>query len=148
MLFANAKSGELRQYSMLNKLAAGKEKEVLMMPTPKEEFPDFWKVFIARSRNFKNWEKNAKKLYEKNKTNPNPTIKIITDIWLNKIKLKDAETMLDRIPFEDEALFYMILAEEYLRLGKRLKANIKYRRAKTCGQNIYSGVIDYYSRKM
>jgi len=147
-IFAGAKSGRFRQYSILDKLASGKEKEVLMMTTPKKEFPDFWKVFIAKKRKFKNWKRLARKLYVKHKNDTDQTIKIITSLWLGKIKVENAEKMLNRIPFENEALFYMILADEYLRLKKMPKAKIRYRKAKTCGRNIYSGVVDYYSKKM
>lgn len=145
-VFVGAKKGEFRQYCILNMLANGKEKEVLLMPTPKEEFPEFWKVFISRRKNFKNWQKLAELLYEKNKNSADPTIKIITGLWLEKIKLADAEKMFNRIPFDKEALFYFILAEEYQRQKKSTKANIRYRKAENCGRNVYAGVIEYYSK--
>lgn len=146
--FSGAKKGTFREYVILNMLSQGKEKEILMMPTPAKEFPDFWKVFIARRKNFKNWKKSAAMLLAKHKNDADPTIKIISSLWLRKIKLADAEKMFNRIPFDKEALFYMILAEEYKREKKIPKAKIRYRKAKSCGRNVYSGVVDYYSRKL
>lgn len=146
-IFKGARKGDFRQYKMLNMLANGKEAAVLKMPTPREEFPEFWKVFLSRRKNYSTWKNLAEKLYEKNKNSEDPTIKIITGLWLDKIKLADAEKMFNRIPFDKEALFYFILAEEYRRNKRYPKAKIRYRKAQSCGPNVYSGVINHYSIK-
>ena len=145
--FSGRKTGKFREYCILKMLAVGKEREVLMMSTPKEDFPDFWKVFIARKMNFKNWKKSAEMLYKKNKNASDPTTKIIAGLWLGKISVVAFEKMINRIPFDKEALFYMMLAEEYKRNKQATKAVIRYLKAKNASRNVYSGVVEHYSKQ-
>lgn len=147
-IFTGKKEGEFRKYYILYMLSKGKSKEILLMPTPPEEFPEFWKVFIAREKNLKMWKKGAQLLFEKNKNSSNITLKIILRLWLGKITIKEAEEKFSRIPFEEEALFYLILAEEYKRKGMKTKAKMKFIRAKKLDRNIYSSVVDYYSKRL
>ena len=147
-IFAGKKEGAFREYCILYMLSKGKSREILLMPTPPKEFPEFWKVFIAREKNLKIWKKGAEILYEKNKNSSNFTLKTILRLWLGKITIKEAEKKFSRIPFEKEALFYLILAEEYKRKKMKTKAKMKFLRAKKLDRNIYSSVVDYYSKRL
>ncbi|MBN1864086.1 MAG: tetratricopeptide repeat protein [Victivallales bacterium] len=142
------KTGLYREYCIMDMLSRGQGREVLLMTTPAEDFPEFWKVFLLRRMNLKNWEKSAELLREKEKHAADPTYKIIASLWLGLISLDDAEKSFHYVPFDKEALLYFVLAEEYRRLNQIESARIRYRKAQDCGRNVYSGVVDFYSRQI
>jgi tetratricopeptide (TPR) repeat protein len=138
--------GQLREYCILNLLRQGKIRNVLMMPTPKDEFPEFWKVFLARRKNMKTWEPMAKTLLNKHKHDEDITIKIISKLWLGQLTPQAIEEKLSNIPYLQQPLMLFLLADEYKKLNNRPKSTIRYRKALAYGRNIYSDVIKYFMK--
>ena len=138
--------GQLREYCILNLLRQGKIRQVLMMQTPKDEFPEFWKIFIARRKNMKTWRPMAKKFLEKHKNDTKLTQKVIMKLWLGELTPQIIENKLSTIPYAQKPLMLFILAEEYKNLNNTPKSKIRYRKALACGRNIYTDVIKYFMK--
>jgi len=134
-----------REVQQLHLLSRGKLREVLMMPTPPEEFPEFWKVFLCRLSDIE-WQDNAERLIDRHRGSADPTIGILGNLWLGRIPLEDARAMSDRVPPDQEPLFYFILAEEYRRLGNAVGAKICYTRALAGRPNPLAKVIEHFNR--
>jgi len=138
--------GKFREFCILDMLRRGKLKQVLMMPTPREEFPEFWKIFLARRKNLKSWKKSAEEFLKKPKNNTNTSLKLIVKLWLGQINVAAAEKKMDIIPFDKHALFLFMLADEYKRMKNHPKSTIRYRKAFAYDRNIYTDVIKYFMK--
>ncbi len=134
-----------REIQQLHLLARGKLREVLMMPTPPEDFPEFWKVFLCRLSNIE-WQDNAERLIDRHRGSTDPTVTILGNLWLGRIPLDEARAMNDRIPPDQEPLFYFILAEEYRRQNNAVGAKICYTRALAGRPNPLTKVIEHFNR--
>ena len=140
--FTEPKSGKFRQYYILYLLSKGSERKVLMMPTPKDEFPEFWKTYLARKRKLKSWRSNAQLLVEKSAKDPAKKIEgLIAEMWLGKLSPEDAEKKLSVIPTEKLTLFYFMLGDAYLAKGQSAKAYIRFRRAEAAPRSVETGAV-------
>ena len=138
--------GEFRELYMLDLMRNGKLKKILMMPTPKEEFPEFWKIFIMRRNNMKAWRNLAEEFLKKHKNDSDITKKLIVKLWLGQIDNPSAEKKLNVVPFEQEPLLLFMIADEYKRKKNRPKSTIRYRKALAYGRNIYTDVIEFFMK--
>lgn len=170
--FVDARKGLFRQYRIIHMLSQGKYREVLSLPTPREEFPDFWKVYVMLNKRIikrkayqppvsegKGSKKTAvpavktktndiiEKLYEKTRTSKNIPEKIISAIWNGKRNLKFAEKHLSQIPPDQLALYYLLLAEEYKFSNQRMKARIRLLKAMSAPQSVYRPLVEYLERQ-
>ncbi len=146
--FKGARTGAFRRYHILYLLTKGCEKKVLMMPTPKEDFPEFWKTFLARKWKLKSWKNNAWLLVERAAKDPSRKIEgLIAEMWLGKLSPEDAEKRLPVIPPEKLALFYFVLGDAYLAEGQSAKAYIRFRRALAAPRSVERGVVRYFIKK-
>jgi tetratricopeptide (TPR) repeat protein len=143
--FADVVPRRAREIQQLHLLARGKLREVLMMPTPPEEFPEFWKVFLCRLSDIE-WQDNAERLIDRHRGSADPTVTILGNLWLGRIPLDEARAMNDRIPPDQEPLFYFILAEEYRRQNNAVGAKICYTRALAGRPNPLTRVIEHFNR--
>jgi len=138
--------GRFRELCILNMLRHGELRKILMMPTPKEEFPEFWKIFIMRRNNMKTWKAPAEEFLAKHKNDTNITEKLIIKLWLGQIDIPSAEKKINIIPFEKEPLLLFMVADEYKREKNRPKSTIRYRKALAYGRNIYTDVIKFFMK--
>lgn len=143
--FADVVPKAARETHQLYLLGKGKIRDVLMMPTPPEEFPEFWKVFLCRLSNIE-WQDNAERLVERHRNSLDPTIPILGNVWLGRIAPDEARAMNERIPPGQEPLFYFILAEEYRRLNNPVAAKICYTRALAGRPNPMTKVVEHFNR--
>jgi len=136
-----------REYHILFLLSKGQTRKVLLMRTPPDEFPEFWKVFLARRIGVDGWEKNADLLIKKSKNEIDSSKQLIVNLWLDKVSPDEARKKTHLISPANEALFFFMLAEEYRRKKKVTKAKVCYVKAMSIKPNFLYQVIDYYSRK-
>jgi len=135
-----------REIQQLYLLGKGRTKEVLMMPTPAEDFPEFWKVFLCRLGNL-DWQDNAVRLLERYQGSPNSTVALLVSMWLGQRSATDVRALAHLIPPDQEALFYFILAEEFRRINNPVAAKVCYTSAlNTCRPNLLAGVIAQFNR--
>ena len=134
--FRGPSTPTLRRYHRLYLLARGKNKKVLVMPTPKEDFPEFWKIYLMRKMRFKSWRKNAELFYKKSVTAEAIAEHLIVGMWLGKITPEEAEKKLSCVPPEREALFYFMLGDAYKEKKNPAKAYINFKRAKAAPQSV------------
>jgi len=160
--FAGAKKGLFRQYKMIYLLSRGELTKVLTVRTPKEEFPDFWKVFVMLEKRIIKRKKyqpptekakvdagnNAKNdiitlLYEKTRKSPNIPEKMAAAIWNGKRNLEYAENLLSLIPMDQLALYYFLQAVEYKHTRQLTKARIRLRKAMSAPRSVYRPLIEH-----
>ncbi|HPN83825.1 MAG TPA: tetratricopeptide repeat protein [Victivallales bacterium] len=133
---------EARELNMIYLISNGKLKDVLMLSTPPEKFPDFWKVFIMWRSNLEGWEEMATKFYEKNKADS--SYNMISLLMLGKYDPEEARKQVYRIKQELEPLFYLVVAEQYRKAGLSVKAKVCYSKALGEGPNIYRKAVQYF----
>ena len=141
--FSGSKTGELRKYYIIYLLSHGKIRELLMLPTPRDVFPEFWKIYLMRRKNYTSWKQNAELFLRKKQWKADPAALIITQVWLESISLEDAEKKINTVPYESRGLLYALIAEEYARMKKFTKADIRFRKALHSPKGIYIGVVKY-----
>lgn len=142
-----------RLFHILYLLSDNEFKKIQLLPTPPEEFPDFWKIYIGWLIDDALWRKSAEKFLEKHAKDPDPTYKYIVYLWLGKKDEKGEEftpikarSMLDKIPPDNLPLYYFMLAEYYRKIRKKIKARILYRKAKKNRLSPYFFMIRKRSR--
>lgn len=134
-----------REYHILYLLSNGKSREVLLMTTPPEEFPDFWKVFLCWEEGIASWEQNAELLISKNKKHD--PLSVIAALWLGKITPDEVRKMVDSFHPDSESLLYFMIAEKYKKDGNTIKAKVCYLKALADKLNPLYSVIRYYSKE-
>lgn len=141
--FAGKKGGEIKKYRILYLLSQGRIKDVMMMPTLKSEFPEYWKVFICWRKNISSWRGNTQLLEFKH---PNNTIYILSSkLWQWEISPADAEKQINNITYEQKPLLFLMMAERYRKDGNKVKSSIFYQTSIKFKQpNIYKGVAEYF----
>ncbi|MBN1864500.1 MAG: hypothetical protein JW808_06330 [Victivallales bacterium] len=140
--FHNVSAQDVKLYRILFLIGEGRLNDVMMLPTLKEEFPEFWKVFIAWRRDMSGWEKNSETLIKKN--NNFPPYRISAELWLSIMAPAEAERQAVLIGYENRPLLYLMIAEKYRKDGNRIKASISYQTAlKSPPPNIYKKVIEH-----
>jgi tetratricopeptide repeat protein len=133
----------LKKYRILFLLGEGKIKQVMLMPTLKSEFPEYWKVFLCWKKNISSWRGNSQLLMFKHSNNP--LIVMSAKLWLWEISPLEAEMQIGRLPYEDKILFYLMIAECYRKDNNKVKASIAYLTAMRYKQpNLYSKVVKYF----
>jgi tetratricopeptide (TPR) repeat protein len=170
--FSSARKGLFRQYRIIHLLSQGKYRVVLTLHTPKDEFPDFWKVYIMLKKRIIKRKpyrppvdetektKSATKpkvtkkkkdiielLYEKTRTSKNLPEKIFSGIWNGDQNLQYAEKHLSQVPPDQLALYYILLAEEYTHAKQRTKARIRLRKAMSAPRSVYHPFVKYLYRQ-
>jgi hypothetical protein len=135
---------ELRECHILYLLGQGRLGEILMMPTPKEDFPEFWKVFLCWRQGIDVWRDNALQLRAKHPDDP--LIEAATGLWLRTLTPDAAAAFLPRIPAEQKPVLVLMIAERYRTEGNRTKARIEFLRAtRLAGISPYTQVIRWFS---
>lgn len=149
--FTTWDSGAVRNLQIVQLLSNGKARDALLLQTPPDEFPDFWKTFLLWRHKHKkeeaNWKKNAELIYKKYKDKPDPTYSVIAALWLGKIDVERAKQLLPRIPVEQEPLLMLMIAEKFKMDNQRIKAKIAYLRASEYPNSVYRSLTEYYKNK-
>jgi len=141
--FTGRSGREIKQYYIIFLLGKGEVNKVMMLPTLKSEFPDFWKVFICWRKQIISWRKNSKLLILKNPDNK--TYELASLLWQNEISIRDVEKQIQNIEYGKRPLVYFMIAERYKKNGNRIKASIFYHTAMGFEPlNIYKGVIKFF----
>ncbi|OGV52096.1 MAG: hypothetical protein A2017_10675 [Lentisphaerae bacterium GWF2_44_16] len=138
---------ECRVYHIIYLLSRNKEREVQLQTTPPDDFPDFWKVFLAWKNDNADWQNNASAIIGKNRKDKDRTKGIIASLWLSEISVEDAERRLNDVAPESEGLFYLMLAECCKKKNEPEKAAGYYAKALKAKASPYKALIENYSRK-
>jgi tetratricopeptide (TPR) repeat protein len=141
--FRGQKTGLMRKYYILFLLSQGRLDTLMRLHTSKEEFPEFWKIYLMRKKGMKTWLPLAKLYYEKNSKTGSPAILLTISMWLGNTTIEDAEKQINRISQEKRGILYALIAEEYVRKKKMTKAIIRFKKAIRAPKSIYNGVIRY-----
>ena len=139
--FKGPKTGKLRQYYMLYILSKGEYSTLLNLRTSKEEFPEFWKIYIMKKKKIDTWKSLAELYLKKNITTGDLTKLLIVSMWLQKKSPDEVEEYIKRLPQNKKGITYALIAEEYVRQKKTTKAIIRFKKAMKIPRNIYSDVI-------
>ncbi len=140
--FDKISSRDVKLYRILFLLGEGRLNDVMMLPTLKEDFPDFWKVFIAWRRDVSSWEKNSELLLKKKQDSP--PHRISAELWLSTMSPAEAEKHAVLIGYEHRPLMYLMIAEKYRKDRNSIRAAISYQTALgSPPPNIYKKVIEY-----
>ncbi len=134
---------KFHEYFLLSK---GRNNDVLLMPIPPDEFPDFWKLFILWKNNKPGWQEGMNTLITKNKNEKDATYKIIADMWNGKKSPDEARKFLNKVHPDNEPLFLLMLAEKYRRDNVASKAKVCYQKAASERRNPLVTVIDFYAQ--
>ncbi len=142
--FAGGYPRELREYHILHLLGQGRLGEVLMMPTPKEDFPEFWKVFLCWRDDIDIWRDNARLLLAKHPGDP--LVEGAVGLWLRTLTPEAAAALLPRIPSERRPVLALMIAERHRQDKNRTRARIEYLRAlRIAGVSPYAQCIRWFS---
>lgn len=135
-----------RKFHVYYLLSKGRNNEILLMPVPPDEFPDFWKLFILWKNDKPGWQDGMEELIAKNKGEKDATYRIIADIWNGKTSPDDARKLLTKVHPDNEPLFFLMLAEKYRKDKIESKAKVCYLKALSERQTPLAPVIDFYSQ--
>lgn len=139
--FAGAKTGKMRQYYILYILSKGQYSTLINLRTSKEEFPEFWKIYIMKKKKIATWKKLAELYLQKNIRTGDRAKLLITSMWLKKKTPEEIEKQIKRLPLEKKGITYALIAEEYVNEKKTTKAIIRFKKAMDIPRNIYSDVV-------
>ncbi|MFZ2655931.1 MAG: hypothetical protein WAX69_13455 [Victivallales bacterium] len=146
--FANTYPKSARKYHEYYLLSKGRFNEVLLMTVPPDEFPDFWKLFILWRNDKPGWQEGMDALLAKNKGRKDSLYGIIDSIWSGKLAPDDAKKHLEKIHPDNEALFYLILAEKFRKdKAPPVKAKVLYQKAATDRQNPIFCIIEFMAKQ-
>ena len=143
--FTDGFPGQARNIYILYLLGKNRENEVLNLTTPPEDFPDFWKVFLCWKKDVQGWKENAELLVAKSKKSGDKAVELIASLWLDKLPPDALREFAPKIPYEDEPIFYWMLAEKYLKDGNKTKAKVCFSSALKDSRNMLNKVIRNYS---
>jgi tetratricopeptide (TPR) repeat protein len=142
--FLGDDSPELREYHILYLLGKGRLRDVLLLPTPKEAFPEFWKVFLCWREGIDVWRGNAMQLRAKHPGDP--FVEAATGLWLRTLTPEAAAAFLPRLSIDQKPILALMIAERYRSEGNRTKARIEYlRAARLAGVSPSTQVIRWFS---
>lgn len=139
--FAGEKAGKLRQYYILYILSKGQYTTLINLRTSKEEFPEFWKVYVMRKKRITTWRNLAELYLKKNIKTGDLAKLLITSMWLKKKTPEEVEKQIPRLPLDKKGITYAMIAEEYVKERKSTKAIIRFKKAMNIPRNIYSDVV-------
>jgi tetratricopeptide (TPR) repeat protein len=144
--FADPYPKAARKFHEYYLLSKGRNNDVLLMPIPPDEFPDFWKLFILWKNNKPGWQEGANTLIMKNKNEKDATYRIIADMWNGKKTPDEARKFLNKVHPDNEPLFLLMLAEKYRKDNVASKAKVCYQKAASERQSPLVAVIDFYAQ--
>ncbi len=132
--------GEVRKLYMIYLVGEGRLKELLLLPTKKEDFPEFWKVYAARKMGLESWRKNAKLIIAKRPGNVLETT--CAKLWLGDITPEEAGKLVDTVPYEDKPLLLAMMADRLRALRRWNQVGKAFAKALQYGNpNLYVKVI-------
>lgn len=138
---------DAREYHILYLLGNKRNKEVLMMPTPPEDFPDFWKVYLDWLRDGEFWKAQANTIMRKHREDPHDVRRLIASMWLGKTSADKAREQLDKIAPEEVPLLYFMLGELYRKERNRMKAKVMFQKALKYQHSPYRLLTKRYLKK-
>ena len=132
---------DIEKYYIIYLLGKGDYTKVMNRPLDKNSAAAFWKVFIRWKQGLPSWKQKAYRLIDKK----NPVItSTIIQLWLKRISLSDAEAKLSTLPYIDQPLLALIIAEQYRKKGETFKSKVFFRKSLTYpNPNIYKQLSDY-----
>jgi thioredoxin-like negative regulator of GroEL len=142
--FSGKYPAQARELYLLYMLGKGKIKDVMLLPTPPEQFPEFWKVFLAWKYEIDGWKESVM-LFNK-KHNDDFGIKLIMSVMLGDISPEEARQQIFWIPYDLEPLFYLTIAEQYRKNRNMTNAGVCYTKAAGDGLTIYKKAIQYFEK--
>lgn len=125
--FSNPIPSRLKYYYQMYLISHGESMRMMMIPTRRKDFPEFWKVFICWRTGVKSWENSAKLLLKRDKSNK--LISGIVKLWQKRISPQDASPLIDDLPYEDKPLMAIMVAEVYYREGRIYNSEIFFKQA-------------------
>ncbi len=133
---------EARELYIAFLMGRGKLKDVLLLPTPPDKFPEFWKVFIMWRGESDGWEGLVATLQEKNKSNG--SLDVLSQLMLGKLDPEEARKQIYRVSQDWEPLFYLVLAERYRKMGQKIRSKVCYAKALGDSPGVYSKAIQIF----
>jgi tetratricopeptide (TPR) repeat protein len=135
----------LKFYHQLFLISKGRLREMMLIPTRRKDFPEFWKVFICWRTGIKSWRKNAELLLKRD--GDDTLIATIAKLWLRKITPLNASALIDDLPYQEQPLLAIMVAEEYYREGQLRNSEFFYNQALHYSPpNIYIQLAEYLKR--
>lgn len=125
--FSNPIPSGLKFYHQMYLISHGQSRRMMMTPTRRKDFPEFWKVFICWRTGLKSWESSAKRLLERDKSNP--LISGIVKLWQKKILPTEATLLIDELPYQDKPLMAIMVAEAFYREGRIYNSEFFFKQA-------------------
>ena len=122
--------GEIRKIYMIYLFGEGRERELLLLPTKPEAFPEFWKVYAGKRMGLTSWRHNAELIIKRRPDNLLEST--CAALWLGKIGVPEAEKALDDLPYEEKPLLCAMLADrlrdegEWSSIGNMFAKALKY----------------------
>ncbi len=138
---------ELKPYHQLYLLSRGNTTEVMRLPTPPEEFPDFWKTFVAYENGISFWKTNAEKIVVKYRGTDKKWESLAARLWLGKITPEQYLASKNLVNPDNLPLFYFLIAEYYRKQKDKEKAGKLFSEALKIKPNLYRNLIQYYQKK-
>ena len=136
----------LRKYYVIYLLGKGRLHDIMLLPVKREDFPDFWKVFICWRQEIPSWKQNSYRLLAKHKDEI--LIPAVVNLWLKNISPEKAALLLQQIDYEDKPLLCLMIALQYRKSKKNLKSTFFFRKALTYARpNIYVDVVKFLRKK-
>ncbi|NOY75276.1 MAG: tetratricopeptide repeat protein [Kiritimatiellaeota bacterium] len=132
----------LKFYYQMFLISKGHFRRMMLIPTRREDFPEFWKVFICWRTGIKSWRTGAELILKRDETNV--LISTIVKLWLKRISPSNAALLIDSLPYQEKPLMTIMIAEEYYRMGDVFKSELFYKQAlHYSSPNIYVQLADF-----
>ena len=140
--FTDKEDPLLKKYYIIYLMGKGEFSTVMNLPVKREDAPSFWKLLIRWKKGISSWKQKSYMLLNKNRDNL--LFSTIAKLWLKKIKISDAEKVLNTIDYIDKPLLAAIIGEQYRKNGVVIKSKIFYHKALTYpNPNIYVKMVNY-----
>jgi tetratricopeptide (TPR) repeat protein len=117
----------LKFYYQMYLISHGEARRMMMLPTKRKDFPEFWKVFICWRTGIKSWKKSADMILKRDKSNQ--LITGIVNLLRKRISPSDAVPLIDELPYQDKPLMAIMVAEVYYREGKIYNSELFFKQA-------------------
>jgi len=123
-------AGEVRRLYMIYLFGEGRDRDLLLLPTKPEDFPEFWKVYVGMRMGLSSWRRNAELIIKRRPDNLLESV--CAKLWLGRISPEEAEKFLDALPYEEKPLLCAMIAN-------RLRADKKW----TLVGSMYAKALKY-----
>ena len=132
----------LKFYYQIYLIEHGKSRQMMLIPTSRRAFPEFWKVFISWRTGLSSWKRGAGLILKRDSSDL--LVSTIMELLLKRISPLEAAWIIDELPYQEKPLLALMVAEEYYRVGDIRNSEIFYKRALHYSPpNIYKRLVEY-----